>query len=200
MVSLLEVLGINQTHKRKAFFYILAPYSWKRPCCGRENSFGKASSFQGKRWRGKVISDKTLSELGIHVRFWNTVWSLDMSNHRRTEDVPFKHEFLFTKYENPIMFRLMKFRNHGGSEILSEVWIWAIIKELKMFPHKKHKFLFLGKILVRFWRLPILQVEKSIHFLFSPLSFLATKSKEFIGKVSLLFTLWSSISELHLSL
>jgi hypothetical protein len=55
--------------KKEGIFYILAPYSWKRPCCGRENSFGKASSFQGKRWRGKVISDKTLSELGIHVRF-----------------------------------------------------------------------------------------------------------------------------------
>ncbi len=95
----------------------------------------------------------------------------------------------------------------SGFEILSEVWIWAIIKEqkmfpninsysqgmkissildswnqeswrflnsiwrlkeLKMFPHKNMISNFLEESLVRFWRFPILQVGKRIHFLFFP--------------------------------
>jgi len=78
-----------------------------------------------------------------------------------------------------IKFGLMRNRNHGGPEILSEVWKNWRCSLKNMIPTS------LEEILVRFWRFPILQVGKRIHFLFSPLSFLATKSEEFIGKVSL---------------
>ncbi len=103
-----------------------------------------------------------------------------MSNHGKTEDVP-KTWILTRKVWKSASLDSWE---TGTMEVLKNCLKFDKTEDV---PSKTWVPTSLEEILIRFWRFPILQVGKRIHFLFSPLSFLATKSEEFIGKVSLSF-------------